>query len=544
MRRSGLVPTAVMVFLLRAIYALAQEQIPAPQTRPCVPNTIDSRGMNSMNPSGRPGMGPGMRSGMAPGMGQGRLQATPVPTVPAVQPPVERVLAPPATYAGADPPNVGKRFLPPPQMPARSPALDYALQKDRAALEHSFTLDALLDLAIRNNPTLRQAQAHISAELGKALEAGLYPNPILQYTGQQIGVRNAQQPQTAGEFQGGLIQQEIVTSRKLALSRQKYILRARISEHLAIAQQFKVLNDVRTHYYRSLAAAEIVRIERELLKTAEDRALTVREMYNVGQARRPEVRQADVALERARLRVLEVDNERQQVFQELMSLVGIAVNCGTVTGQLASCEPRLDFESALTRLWAESPQLAATRAKLSCDQVTVRREQAQWVPNLTFSGGTGYDFQDRDAVAAANMFMDVPLFDRNQGTVRQAQADLARQQAEIQRVELQLRMKLADVYRRYLTADQHIEQYQKSILPETQAAYRELLEGYKANRAEWPDVLDAQHEYFESQMSYVKQLELFRVNEVLLYGYLLHDGLEAAQGPTPPGHIDSVPKPR
>lgn len=528
-----------MVVSLRASRAPAQQPLPAPQSRMAAPRASEPLGMNApMQPNMPPGNG---MSGM-PAMGPRGPQLPPAEPVRAS--PVERALLPPLVDVGADPPNIGKRFAPPPPMPVKLPALDYGLDPPHAGVAQTFTLDALLDLAIHNNPTLVQAQTHISAELGKALEAGLYPNPMLQYTGQQIGVRNAQQPHTAGEFQGGLIQQEIVTSRKLALSRQKYMLRARVSEHLAVAQQFKVLNDVRMHYYRSLAATETLRIERELLKTAEDRALTVREMYNVGQAKRTEVRQTDVGLERARLRVLEADNNRQQVFQELMSLVGIPANCGNVTGQLPSCEPRLDFETALARIWAESPQLAATRAKLTCDQVTVRREQTQWVPNLILSGGTGYDFQDRDTVAAANMYMDVPIFDRNQGTVRQAQADMTRQQAEIQRVEQQLRLQLADVYRRYLTADQHATQYQKSILPETQAAYRELLEAYKANRAEWPDVLEAQRDYFESQMSYVKQLEQFRVNEVLLYGYLLHGGLEAAAGPTPPGHIDSVPKPR
>jgi hypothetical protein len=42
----------------------------------------------------------------------------------------------------------------------------------------------------------------------------------------------------------------------------------------------------------------------------------------------------------------------------------------------------------------------------------------------------------------------------------------------------------------------------------------------------------------------VQQWEQVRTQAVLVRGYLLHGGLMAAAGPTPPGHIDAVAKPR
>ncbi len=457
----------------------------------------------------------------------------------------EAIPAPPPAAGPAY--QVGRQYLPPPAMPGPPPAMQrqeqFAPGGEVAASTH-LDLDMLLSLAMQNNPTLQQARAHVSAELGKALEAGLYPNPLMQYAGELIGQPNNARVRTPGEFQGGIVKQEVVTGGKLRLSRMKYMQRARISEHLAVAQQFKVLNDVRMHYFRTLALAEIVRIQKELLKVAEDGALTAREMFNEGQARRPQVRRADIALQRARLDLLTAENEYRQRFQELTSLAGINVAQGQVVGEMTINERPIGFDAALRRLWTESPELAAARAKFVADQITVRREEAQWVPNLKFSGGTGYDFSDSSGVSMAGLQFDVPIFDRNQGTVRQAQADLIRQRNEVSRVEWHLRMQLAEVHQRYLTAYQHATQYRQIILPEAQAAYRELLESYKVNRVEWPDVLDAQREYFDAQKDYIHALELFRVNEVLVMGFLLHKGLEAAPGPTPPGHIDAVPKPR
>jgi cobalt-zinc-cadmium efflux system outer membrane protein len=68
-------------------------------------------------------------------------------------------------------------------------------------------------MALERNPTLVQADAQIGISRGKALQAGLYPNPQLRYVAEQIGVEG-----TAGELRGGVIE-EIVTARKLRLSR-------------------------------------------------------------------------------------------------------------------------------------------------------------------------------------------------------------------------------------------------------------------------------------------------------------------------------------
>jgi hypothetical protein len=78
-------------------------------------------------------------------------------------------------------------------------------------------LASLEELALQSNPTLVQAGAQISVSRSKALQAGLYPNPTVGYQAELIGVNG-----TPGEFQGGYIQQTIVTAGKLRLSRAKY----------------------------------------------------------------------------------------------------------------------------------------------------------------------------------------------------------------------------------------------------------------------------------------------------------------------------------
>jgi cobalt-zinc-cadmium efflux system outer membrane protein len=138
----------------------------------------------------------------------------------------------------------------------------------------------------------------------------------------------------------------------------------------------------------------------------------------------------------------------------------------------------------------------------------------------------------------------LPLFDRNQGTVRQAQADLTRATAEVSRVELDLRRRFADAFSRYETARDEVESWKAETLPTAQRAYELYLKSFKDRRAAWPQVLVAQRTVYQLNEDYNRSLVELRRAEVEVRGLLLTGGLTAPRDPTPAGHINSVPKPR
>jgi len=57
------------------------------------------------------------------------------------------------------------------------------------------------------------------------------------------------------------------------------------------------------------------------------------------------------------------------------------------------------------------------------------------IPNIQLEGAAGYSFDTRTAVAGAQVAIELPLWNRNQGTIREVEADLARAYAEVTRVE-------------------------------------------------------------------------------------------------------------
>jgi outer membrane protein TolC len=181
---------------------------------------------------------------------------------------------------------------------------------------------------------------------------------------------------------------------------------------------------------------------------------------------------------------------------------------------------------------------------LESDRITIRRELVEPVPDIVVEAGVGRNFEADQTTAAARVGIELPIFDRNQGTIRQAEADFARQQGEIRRLELILKQELTRTYRDYLTALQHATNYGEVILPEARSAYELQLRSYKDDRITWPEVLRTQENYFMFRAEYIRNLMAWRENEILISGFLLHGGLMAPSAPPPPGHINAVPKPR
>lgn len=238
--------------------------------------------------------------------------------------------------------------LPDPEIPA-APSIAWPtrpLSIDATPL----TLSDVEEIACQSNPTLLQARAQVQGTVGKAIQAGLWPNPTLIYSAEQIGLKG-----TAGEFQGGLVRQRIVTAHKLDLSREKFLARTRTAEWVALAQQYRVLNDVRIHYFRARGRQEIVEVQKQLLKNAEDHVVTFREMYNVGQATRAEVHQANVLLQRQRLNLLMAENDFRQAFEELTALTGLELPNNPLETPLAGELALIDWDEALIPFLRPSP---------------------------------------------------------------------------------------------------------------------------------------------------------------------------------------------
>jgi outer membrane protein, heavy metal efflux system len=388
------------------------------------------------------------------------------------------------------------------------------------ATDTETTLQDLESIALTNNPTLAQAAARIQAARGRCVQAGLYPNPTIGYQGTEIGNEGK-----AG-LQGGFIGQEIVRGNKLGLNRA--VTR---NEIVQMQQEFesqrqRVLNDVRIEFYNVLAAQKTLEISRELVSVGERGRTVTEDLLKAKEASEAEVLQARVEANTALIAVRNADNRLQSAWRRLAAVAGVPTMAPSrLAGNLESSRVDLGWDDSLTRLLGASPQLAAAQAGVSRARAALARAQAEPTPNFNVELGAQYDNSTQDTVANVQIGMPVPIHNRNQGAIREAQAQLRIAQAEVGRVQLDLQHRLAAAFEQYSNARQQVELYSTRILPDARASLELVETAYRAGEFNYLALLTAQRTYFQANLAYIRSLIEQRQSAVAIEGFLLTDGL-------------------
>jgi cobalt-zinc-cadmium efflux system outer membrane protein len=289
-----------------------------------------------------------------------------------------------------------------------------------------------------------------------------------------------------------------------------------------------------------------LQLRRQLAENSEEAVKTVTELVNVGQANQSDLLEATLHAQRATANLRRAEGRRDGAWEVLTSVLGMPELARTELAdqlELDGAEP-IDRDTALMNLLSCSPELRFAQAEVARDQIALRRERVEPIPNVNIRAESGYNFESNDAVAGVEVGLRLPLFDKNQGTILQAQAEVGRAQAEVGRVELVLRRRFAESFSDYAAALTLAENYRQTTLPKAREMYDLYRESFEQRRAAWPQVLDAQRQYLELSEEYLDTVLEVRQAETRINTFFLEDGLSQPDEPSPQGHRDATARPR
>ena len=400
------------------------------------------------------------------------------------------------------------------------------------------TLDQVQKIARQNNPTLRQAEAEIRAAKARQQQAGLYPNPTVGYTGDEIRGGSV-----GGGKEGFFVQQTIVTGGKLRLSREVFGKQTQLATIEADEQRIRVESAVQMAFIRVLAAQEMLDARRDLAKISQDDVDTQRRLFNTGQADETELLDAEVIAERARMAARMQENTLREEWRSLSSVIGQPeLPMSTVGGELASGWPELNEEAAVEAITNQSPAVKIAETAAAHAQSRLARSLKEPVPDVTVRAGMEYNNELLGGLpfakgweGIAEVSLPIPIWNRNQGDTAAVRAEIDRAQQEKRRIALTLRDRAASAVDQYANAKLMVTEYRDAILPRAKKSYGLMTEKYGQMLAAYPRVLESERKLYELQIEYIAALEGVWTNGIALQGYLLTDGLEA---PAAPGEVD------
>jgi cobalt-zinc-cadmium efflux system outer membrane protein len=362
-------------------------------------------------------------------------------------------------------------------------------------------VDDYVRLALQRNPRLARATFAIDAAKGRYIQAGLYPNIELSENWEDIGDRTG-----PGGIWTNRLTQTFVTGRKLSLSQRVVAAEVDQSSLTLMAERYAVIGGVRTQFYEVLALQRRLEILHRLLGLAEESVKYGQSLLENKQIARLDLVQLEVERERYRAEAEAVERELPSVQRRLAAAVGdprLAI--GKISGPYETL-PSYDQERTIELVLAAHPEVRHAQVGVERAQAALRRARVEPIPNLTAFAGYEKQNENRSNDFQMGLSAPIPVWNRNQGNIRAAQADLGVAVHEVGRVENVLLDRVAVAFRAYAAARQRAERYRADIIPRAEETYDLSLKAFKGGQFEYLRVIQSQRAVAEARLEYNKSL--------------------------------------
>jgi len=373
-------------------------------------------------------------------------------------------------------------------------------------------VDDAIRIAIMNHPKLRAVGYRVNAASSRVVQAGLYPNPSVNLSGESVGADDGSSGETSF-----VIEQEIVLGGKLKRARD-VAESDRHSEQIAFeALEFTLATDVSRAYFNVLTARERLARNQELVALSSKLLDSVRAKVGAGSATETDQLRAEVVFEQAQL---ELDAARYLVEsseQAFTSAVGVDAEIDLPMSTSIETIPKFPTFEELQRLTLE----ANSRMSLARNAVERARRahelaRAESKPELFASIGPRYSDIDDETTVDLGLSLEIPLFDRNQGEVDATLSERLSSSADLQKIQLELLAEVSEAWGSYQLALHSANRYRDQLLPKAERTLDLTQQAYQSGKADFLRLLDAQQVMIESRLAYLSTLEQLHYSAAML----------------------------
>ncbi len=402
------------------------------------------------------------------------------------------------------------------QAPAATPGPPSVEQRPPASIRLSLT-DAL-GLFLQQNLDVLIAKYGIEYSKGQQITARLFPNPVMS-----IGnLASFTQGHTAGNSGQIFVQAQQLF--ELAGKRGYRIESAGFGAQSAEAAFEDAVRQlgftVKDSYYR-------VQLAQRRLAIAEENRDRFSRILDINTIRFKKGYIAEVDLIRIRLQTVDFHSQVIQSLQEAETARGdlrqlLRLSPATTLELTTDLEfKRIDPEIGKLRVVAIDvrPDVRSKRFTQSQREADLRLAKAYRVPDLTV--GTGYAVQgaqgpDNPQQWALNFGMPLPLFNRNQGGIRQAEVAVQTAEADLNKALNVVENEVEVAYRNLMHSRRLVEAYVGGVLDDARATFTIVERAYERGGATILDLLDAARTSRTIQQNYIEALFNYQRNVLQL----------------------------
>ena len=362
-------------------------------------------------------------------------------------------------------------------------------------LPANLTLPQALAEAEASSPVIQAALARTSAAQARVRQAGYRINPELS-----VEVENFA---GTGDYSGARgLETTVAVNQRLDLGGRRpariSVARAELAaEELRLGiVRADLAQQVREQFARAVTARDRLRITEENTSRANELARIAGQLVDAG--REPPLRairaRSAAAQAAAELEAARADEAASR--RSLGGLFGSTSPPESVTGSLIDLSPQpIDPEQSLDVRVADL-ELAVAEAEVG-QQVAQRRLDPAVGVGVRQFGGSG------DIALVGGISMPIPVFDRNQGNIAAARANVTAFQARRSSVLATVTVRARNAIAAVEAAEARVRALDGAAVPEALEALRLAQESYREGRASLLELLDTQNAYRSAELALI-----------------------------------------
>ncbi|MBV8413857.1 MAG: TolC family protein [Verrucomicrobia bacterium] len=367
------------------------------------------------------------------------------------------------------------------------------------------TLARALALTLEHSPELSAFSWDIRAAEARIIQARLIPNPEIGFEGENL---NEVSSKSSNQMQNTLQLSQLIElggKRKFRVREAQFDRESTRWDYQV--KRLEVLKETSTAYIDVLAAQENVQLAEEGLAIAEAAVPAIQKRLEAGKASDVEMVRTNTAVASARIELEQAKRELQTARLNLAAQWGEKEAVfPAVMGNLDQVSKLPSLESLNAKLH-RNPNVAKWTTEREKREATLNVVRAEAKPDLTFEAGPRViQSHPVDVTFVAGFSIPLPLWNRNQGKIAEAEANVAKVADERAAAETKAYADLNEAYQTLARAAEEVRILRESVLPGAKSALGQITVGYSAGRFGQLDVLDAQKSYNETRTQYVKAL--------------------------------------
>ena len=368
------------------------------------------------------------------------------------------------------------------------------------------TLRDALALAMLQNPELRTYPYDLRAAEARVLQAGLWPNPELE-----IEVEEFAGSDDRSGFDAAETTVQVGQPIELGGKRDKRVRLASLDKELVQwdyeSARLDVMRDVRQAFAAVLAAQDRVALAERLLDLSRQAHAAVAQRVEAGKDSPVDELRAGVVLSKSRIGLQKAQKALSVARHNLAAAWGgRTVYFERAAGDFYEVSPLAPPEDSAAAV-AANPDIARWETQEQRQRAALRLEKARAEPDVIIGGGVQRFEETDDSALVFGLSVPIPLFDRNQGGIRQAIANLGKTRRQYEAVLVRTLAALSEATGALAGAYDEVVILRDDVLPRAQQAFEAAREGYQQGKFDYLYVLDTQRTLFEVQAQYLDSVE-------------------------------------